>query len=57
MDVLYCTLRQATHFQSMELERAEAICGFRVERMIAVYGPPEEVMPVNKKSVFFELKD
>jgi hypothetical protein len=27
MDAVLC-LRQATYFQSMELERAEAICGF-----------------------------
>jgi len=27
MDSVLC-LRQATHFESMEVERAEALCGF-----------------------------
>ena len=50
MDSVLC-LWEATYFQSMELERPElyAVSNQAHDRG---YGPPEEIVPVDKKSRF-----
>ena len=44
MDAVLC-LREAARFQSMELERPEAICGL-IQAYDRGYGPPEDIVTV-----------